>query len=94
MCYNYNMTKHKTYAILKGDRVLDVNKYLTKKSDDLFEMKQRFNDKTATDTKFFMEKEQQITAKQELIREMLTEMDCQDTMIGNHNITLIVSKPE
>ena len=88
------MTKHKTYAILKGDRVLDVNKYLTKKSDDLFEMKQRFNDKTATDTKFFMEKEQQITAKQELIREMLTEMDCQDTMIGNHNITLIVSKPE
>ena len=73
---------------------MDVNKYLTKKSDDLFEMKQRFNDKTATDTKFFMEKEQQITAKQELIREMLTEMDCQDTMIGNHNITLIVSKPE
>ena len=88
------MTKHKTYAILKGDKVLDVNKYLTKKSDDLFEMKQRFNDQTATDTKFFREKEQQITAKQELIREMLTEMDCKDTMIGNHNITLIVSKPE
>lgn len=88
------MTKHKTYAILKGDKVLDVNKYLTKKRDDLFEMEQRFNDKTVTDTKFFREKEQQITAKQELIREMLTEMDCQDTMIGNHNITLIVSKPE
>lgn len=88
------MTKHKTYAILKGDKVLDVNKYLTKKSDDLFEMKERFNDQTATDMKFFREKEQKITAKQELIREMLTEMDCKDTVIGNHNITLIVSRPE
>ena len=88
------MTKHKTYAILKGDKVLDVNKYLIKKSDDLFAMKQRFNDQTATDEKFFREKELQIKGKQDLIREMLTEMDCKDTMIGNHNITLIVSEPE
>ena len=87
------MTKHKTYAILKGDRVLDVNKYLTKKSDDLFEMKQRFNDQTATDEKFFKQKELQIQAKQELIREMLAEMDCTNVM-ANYNITLIVSKPE
>ena len=88
------MTKHKTYAILKGDKVLDVNKYLLKKRDDLFEMEQRFNDRTVTDTKFFREKEQQITAKQELIREMLVEMDCNDTINANYNITLIVSKPE
>ena len=72
---------------------MDVNKYLTKKSDDLFEMKQRFNDQTATDEKFFKQKELQIQAKQELIREMLAEMDCTNVM-ANYNITLIVSKPE
>lgn len=94
MCYYYSMTKHKTYAILKGDRVLDVNQYLTKKSDDLFEMKQRFNDQTATDEKFFKQKELQIQAKQDLIREMLTEMDCNGNLINDYNITLIVSKPE
>jgi hypothetical protein len=88
------MTKHKTYAILKGDKVLDVNKYLIDKQDDLDAMDKKFNKRTATDTKFFREKELQITAKQELIREMLAEMDCKDTDIGNHNITLIVSRPE
>ena len=72
---------------------MDVNRYLTKKSADLSEMKERFNDQTATDVKFFREKEQQITAKHELIREMLAEMDCTNVP-ANYNITLIVSQPE
>lgn len=87
------MSKHRTIAILKGDKTLDVNKYFRQKADELLEFKRRFNTDTTTDIKFFHLKEQKLKQQTDMIQEMLVEMECNEHR-PNYTISLIVAKEE
>jgi hypothetical protein len=63
------MSKYQTIDILKGNKTININEYFEERWKKLEEIKEEFGkDQTATDEKFFNEKQHILRKQQDLIR--------------------------
>ena len=86
--------KQQVFAALKGEKVLDVNAYLTQKQTDIEEFKRKSNsadNNTPAAVKFFNERERQCLDQISMVEDMLKALHMADS-IANYEITL-VAKP-
>ena len=88
------MTKRKVFAALKVEKVLNVNKYLEDKNEDLREFRNKWNEadnSTATAEKFFREREQKVAQQFRMVKDMLESM-AMVQKIDNYEVTLVAEE--
>lgn len=88
--------KYETMEALKGNKILNLNDYLTAQQDRLAEIKREFSTPNKnglltdkTENAFFNAKEKEIEEQKKYIEKWLKHMDLTDYM-GNYQISLLV----